>query len=75
VARLTAGELYLIETKGREDPDMRHKDRAARIWCENASMLAGQPRQYLKVPQPECNRLQPDGFADLLVFAQPTVPV
>ena len=57
VARLTSGELYLIETKGREDPDVRHKDRAARIWCENASLLTGIAWTYVKVPQLEFGKL------------------
>ncbi|HLK55290.1 MAG TPA: hypothetical protein VKU00_01920, partial [Chthonomonadaceae bacterium] len=58
----------LIETKGREDLDVAHKDRAAGIWCENATLLTGTPWQYLKVPQSEFDKLQPTGYADLLVF-------
>ncbi|HXV85244.1 MAG TPA: hypothetical protein VD793_01025, partial [Gemmatimonadales bacterium] len=49
----------LIETKGREDPDMAHKDRAARPWCENATALAGQPWRYLNVPQKGLEQLPP----------------
>ncbi|MBE0696060.1 MAG: hypothetical protein IH586_03970 [Anaerolineaceae bacterium] len=30
---------HLIETKGREDVDVAHKDLAARLWCENATRL------------------------------------
>jgi type III restriction enzyme len=61
---------YLIETKGREDVDVAHKDRAARIWCENATLLAEVPWSYLKVPQADFERLRPSELADLrLAFA------
>ncbi len=32
------GVNYIVETKGREDLDVAHKDRAAILWCENATM-------------------------------------
>ena len=59
----------LVETKGREDPDVAHKDRAARLWCENATQLTSQRWSYLKVPQVGFDKLQPTSFADLAVFA------
>jgi type III restriction enzyme len=68
VAVLEDGSHRLIETKGREDPDVAHKDRAARLWCENASELTGRPWSYLKVPQAGFDRLQPTSFTDLRVF-------
>ena len=61
---------YLIETKGREDVDVANKDRAATLWCENATRLTGTEWQYLKVPQKDYEKLQPTEFADLLVFVQ-----
>ncbi|MHB1423190.1 MAG: restriction endonuclease [Gemmataceae bacterium] len=68
VAVLTDGAHYLIETKGLEDVNVAYKDRAARMWCENASMLARVPWTYLKVRQNEYNSLQPSEFADLVVL-------
>jgi len=65
----TNGQSYLVETKGREDVDVAHKDRAAQIWCENATLLTGAAWSYLKVPQREFEKLQPSDFADLSVFA------
>ena len=65
----TGGAHYLVETKGREDVDVAKKDRAAILWCENASRLTGVTWQYVKVPQGEFEKLQPDEFADILVFA------
>ena len=71
VAVLDHGGHRLIETKGREDPDVAHKDRAAGLWCENATLLTGQDWQYLKVPQAGFEKLQPDSFSDLVPFMQP----
>jgi type III restriction enzyme len=63
------GLHHLIETKGREDTDVAHKDRAAKIWCESATLLTGTPWQYVKVPQPEWSKLQPSDLAEVrLVF-------
>jgi type III restriction enzyme len=56
---------FVIETKGREDIDVAHKDRAARIWCENATLLTGVAWKYVKVPQVEWNKLQPGHFAEV----------
>jgi type III restriction enzyme len=67
-AVLTDGSHRLVETKGREDPDVAHKDRAARFWCENATQLTAQSWQYLKVPQKGFEQLQPTSFGDLSVF-------
>jgi type III restriction enzyme len=67
VAVLSDGSHWLIETKGREDLGVAHKDRAARIWCENATLLVGIPWNYLKVPQTEFNKLQPGDFAELAI--------
>lgn len=71
VAVLADGTHYLIETKGREDIDVRHKDRAALIWCENATLLTGTTWQYVKVPQKEFEQLQPVEFAELAVLMSP----
>jgi len=70
VAVTAGGVHYLVETKGREDVDVANKDRAATLWCENATRLTSTHWQYLKVPQKEFEKLQPDEFGDVLVFAQ-----
>ena len=59
------GRHYVIETKGREDIDVAHKDRAAEIWCENATLLTSVPWQFVKVLQAERNKLQPSDFAEV----------
>jgi hypothetical protein len=68
VAVTADGTHYPIETKGREDIDVAHKDRAARLWCENATLLTGTAWTYVKVAQAEYASLQPTRFADLLVL-------
>jgi type III restriction enzyme len=67
VARLSDGTHYLVETKGREDVDVAHKDRAAQIWCENATLLTAVPWRYVKVPQGDFGKLQAGDFSELLL--------
>jgi type III restriction enzyme len=50
--------------------EVEHKDRAARLWCENATALTGTEWQYLKVPQKKFMELQPGDFEDLLALMQ-----
>jgi len=69
VVVLSDGAHYLVETKGLEDVNVPHKDRAAQIWCENATLLTDTTWQYIKVPQKEFDKLEPTQFSDLLVFA------
>lgn len=73
VAVLQDGSHHLVETKGREDVDVARKDRAAQIWCENATLLTETAWSYVKVPQKEFERLQPAEFAELayLFAAEP----
>jgi type III restriction enzyme len=68
VALLENGDYYLIETKGLEDVDVQHKDRAAKIWCEYASSLTTMSWNYLKIPQQDFQKLEPNEFQDLLAL-------
>lgn len=61
------GIHYVLETKGQENIDVAHKDRAATIWCENATLLTETTWQYLKVPQIEFGYLQPTDLSDVAV--------
>jgi type III restriction enzyme len=62
---------YLIETKGREDIDVAHKDRAALIWCESATLLTGTAWRYVKVPQAEFGKLQAGELTDVVLAFAP----
>jgi len=39
VVRIDTGDRWLVETKGAETVEVAHKDRAATLRCENATML------------------------------------
>lgn len=60
--------MWMVETKGQESLEVAFKDRAARLWCEHATMLTGESWHYVKVPQKEYEKLQPVEFSDLLIF-------
>jgi hypothetical protein len=45
--------------------EVAQKDRAATIWCENATALAGAPWRYRRVDQPEFEKLAPRHLSDL----------
>jgi type III restriction enzyme len=67
---VTGDEVHhIVETKGMEDVNVAHKDRAALLWCENATALTGKRWDYIKVRQTEYERLQPTAFADLRALA------
>jgi len=61
---------WLLETKGQETEEVKHKDRAATLWCENASVLTGKPWRYLKVPQKEFEKLQPESLGEAAVLGE-----
>lgn len=64
----TEDEYFLIETKGMEDLNVAYKDRAAGLWCENATALTDKKWSYGKIRQTEYDGLQPTLFADLDVL-------
>jgi type III restriction enzyme len=74
VAVLMNGNRYIVETKGQEDVNVANKDRAATMWCENASALTGERWAYLKVQQSEYKKLQADSFEDLKILGQGVLP-
>ena len=65
VIKLNDGTHWLVETKGREDIDVKRKDDAAQRWCNNATILTGATWRYLKVPQNEFEKLHPTSFDEL----------
>lgn len=62
---------WIIETKGREDIEVRLKDNAAINWCKTATELTKENWKYIKVPQKEFEQLHPDTFEELLVVLNP----
>ncbi len=68
VAVTSDGVHHLIETKGREDLTVAPKNRAAVLWCENATQLTEVEWRYQIVHQKEYEQLHPDEFADLIAL-------
>jgi type III restriction enzyme len=44
-----------------------YKDRAATIWCENATLLTDTTWVYFKVPQIEFGKLQPKTLSECVL--------
>ena len=66
VAVDTNGQHHLIETKGLEDTNVANKDRAANLWCHNATQLTATPWQFVKVAQVDYNDLAGRTLADII---------
>ncbi len=66
VVKLTDNKHWLIETKGREDIEVKLKDQAAKNWCENATLLTGISWNYLKILQKDYENLHPLNFKEML---------
>jgi len=62
---------WIIETKGREDIEVRLKDNAAINWCIAATQLTGESWQYIKVPQKEFEGLHPETLEELIAAIKP----
>ncbi|HLF47560.1 MAG TPA: hypothetical protein VI548_14110, partial [Chitinophagaceae bacterium] len=67
----SANKNWIIETKGREDVEVRLKDNAAINWCKTACELTKEDWHYLKVGQKEFEQLHPDCFEELLAGLNP----
>jgi type III restriction enzyme len=74
LVRLSDGSYCLAETKGQEGVEVAYKDRAAALWCEYATRLAGVAWKYVKVRQPDFERLQPTLFGELACLEGPEHP-
>ncbi len=73
IAKTDDGAYWLLETKGREDVDVQHKDSAALHWCQTAEALTGKPWNYVKVLQKVFEGLHPETFAELLIGVNPSL--
>jgi type III restriction enzyme len=67
----TDGSRWIIETKGREDTDVKLKDNAAINWCKTASELTGEQWNYIKVLQKDFESMHADNFEELLTGINP----
>lgn len=74
IAVAADGTKWVIETKGREDLDVRLKDNAAILWCLNASELTNENWRYLKVGQNDFETLHPESFEEMAAATIPPHP-
>jgi type III restriction enzyme len=66
VAKAKSGVFWILETKGREDVEVKLKDEAAIYWCEKATTLTGDKWRYVKVPQKIFEELRPSSLEELV---------
>lgn len=48
--------------------EVAYKDKAARLWCDNATELTHTRWDYVKVPQKDFYIMQPADFADITLM-------
>lgn len=65
VVKTTKGEMFLVETKGREDIDVISKDKRAKKWCCDATKLTHIQWHYLKAMQDVFKRCMPSNLEEL----------
>jgi type III restriction enzyme len=63
------GRHWLIETKGQEDVNVTLKDRAAELWCRNATELGLGVWRYVKVRQKDFEGSEPRSLGELSISA------
>ncbi len=59
-------EHFIIETKGREDIDVKHKDERIRLWCEDTTKITGNNWSFLKVKQESFERYRFKSIEELI---------
>jgi len=62
---------WILETKGREDENVAHKDAAIGNWCEKITTQTGKQWRYLKVPQALFDKFKGKALAELELHLQP----
>ena len=61
------GIHWIVETKGREDIEVKLKDNAALNWCNTVTELTKTQWKYVKVLQKDFEDLNPESFSELLM--------
>jgi type III restriction enzyme len=66
VARDQSGAHWLLETKGREDPDVTYKNSRAEQWCADVTELTSAEWRFQIIKQKDFLKLKPQNFSDLI---------
>jgi len=59
-------EHIIIETKGREDVDVEHKDKRIRLWCEDATNLMRSKWLFIRVAQEDFEKYRFKSIKELV---------
>jgi type III restriction enzyme len=65
IARDASGAYWLLETKGREDPDVAFKNARAEKWCEDVTALTGEQWNFQIIKQKDFQLIKPRTLSDL----------
>jgi len=71
VAVTDENEQIIIETKGREDVDVKHKDERIKQWCEDATRITGSNWSFIKVGQEEFEKYRFKSIKELIHSIKP----
>ncbi|OSS41652.1 Type 3 restriction-modification enzyme helicase subunit [Desulfurella amilsii] len=59
-------EHIIIETKGREDVDVEHKDKRIKLWCEDATNLMKSKWSFIRVDQADFEKYRFKNIKELV---------
>ncbi|MEO0100425.1 MAG: hypothetical protein ABIL04_05445, partial [candidate division WOR-3 bacterium] len=63
----TKNEYWIVETKGREDVDVRHKDKRAKLWCEDATKLTKRKWSFRRIDQDDFKSYKFNSLGELIL--------
>ena len=63
---IDSNEHIIIETKGRKDVDVEHKDKRIKLWCEDATGLSGNMWLFIRVNQEEFEKYRFKSIKELI---------
>jgi len=66
VVVIDESEQFIIETKGREDIDVKYKDKRMKKWCEDAAALSGGKWSFVRVDQGDFEKYRLKSVKELI---------
>lgn len=60
------GERIIVETKGREDVDVEHKDKRIILWCDDATILMKTKWSFIRVDQEDFEKYRFKSLKELI---------
>jgi len=68
--KLKNGDYWIIETKGLVDLEVPHKDKRAKQWCKDTSILTGENWSYMRVNQDDFEKYRFKNVKELTMALQ-----